>query len=55
MIYVLRHCKANGQDINAQLTPEGQLAAKRLMLVLNFIWTYILVKWTKLIKRLNHL
>ncbi|HAL09282.1 MAG TPA: histidine phosphatase family protein [Staphylococcus sp.] len=34
MIYVLRHCKANGQDINAQLTPEGQLTAKQLVPVL---------------------
>lgn len=29
MIYILRHCKANGQDQHANLTVDGQLCAEQ--------------------------
>ncbi|MCY1025643.1 histidine phosphatase family protein, partial [Mammaliicoccus sciuri] len=34
MIYVLRHCKATGQDFNAALTTDGIKSAKQLVTVL---------------------
>lgn len=34
MIYILRHCKANGQDQHANLTVDGQLCAEQLVQVL---------------------
>ncbi|WP_426401768.1 hypothetical protein [Mammaliicoccus lentus] len=34
MIYILRHCKAIGQDKHANLTEDGQLCAEQLVQVL---------------------